>query len=66
MYNSDHENVFNAEQNAFVAVNAEKYYRAMIAGGPHSWNVRDRHMSDTLDRLLHFHGQDVKSNRMGP
>ena len=31
MYNTDHENVFSAEQNALVAVNAEKYYRAMIA-----------------------------------
>ena len=60
-YNSDHENVFNAEQNALVTVNAEKYYRAMIAGGPHSWNVRDRHMSDTLDRLLHFHGEKSKA-----
>ena len=60
-YNSDHENVFNAEQNALIAVNAEKYYRAMITGGPHSWNVRDRHMMDTLDRLLAFHGSDAKA-----
>ncbi|HVZ98524.1 MAG TPA: erythromycin esterase family protein [Chitinophagaceae bacterium] len=60
-YNSDHENVFNAEQNALIAVNAEKYYRAMIAGGSHSWNVRDRHMMDTLDRLLAFHGSDAKA-----
>ncbi|HVM86979.1 MAG TPA: erythromycin esterase family protein [Puia sp.] len=60
-YNSDHENVFSAEQNAMVAVNAEKYYRAMITGGPHSWNVRDRHMADTLHRLLAFHGPDAKA-----
>lgn len=59
-YNTDHENVFNAEQNALIAVNAEKYYRAMIAGGPASWNIRDRHMSDTLDRLLKFHGENSK------
>jgi erythromycin esterase-like protein len=59
-YNTDHENVFNAEQNAMVAVNAEKYYRAMIQGGPHSWNVRDRHMTDTLHRLLRFHGEHSK------
>lgn len=59
-YNTDHENVFSAEQNALIAVNAEKYYRAMIKGGPHSWNVRDRHMADTLDRLLKFHGEDSK------
>lgn len=59
-YNSDYENVFSAEQNAMVAVNAEKYYRAMIKGGPHSWNVRDRHMADTLNRLLKFHGANSK------
>lgn len=59
-YNSDFENVFNAEQNALIAVNAERYYRAMIEGGPHSWNVRDRHMADTLERLLEFHGENSK------
>jgi len=59
-YNTDHENVFNAEQNALVMVNAEKYYRAMIRGGAHSWNVRDRHMADTLERLMAFHGDNSK------
>jgi erythromycin esterase-like protein len=58
---SDHENVFGVEQNAIISVNAEKYYRAMIRGGPHSWNVRDRHMSDTLDRLLDFHEKNSKA-----
>ncbi len=60
-YNTDHENVFSAEQNAFVTVNAEKYYRTMVRGGPHSWNVRDRHMGDTLERLLNFHGENAKA-----
>src|SRR5688572_1081912 len=60
-YNTDHENVFSVEQNALVSVNAEKYYRAMIHGGPHSWNIRDRHMADTLDRLLKFHGENSKA-----
>jgi erythromycin esterase-like protein len=59
-YNTDHENVFSTEQNALITVNAEKYYRAMIGGGPRSWNVRDRHMADTLDRLLKFHGDTSK------
>ena len=59
-YNTDHENVFSAEQNALIAVNAERYYREMIKGGPHSWNIRDRHMSDTLDRLLTLHGNESK------
>ncbi|WP_246999563.1 erythromycin esterase family protein [Halosolutus gelatinilyticus] len=46
---------FAAEQNALVAKNAESYYRAMGRGGANSWNVRDRHMSETLQRLLEFH-----------
>ncbi|HEX2313670.1 MAG TPA: erythromycin esterase family protein [Thermomonospora sp.] len=47
----------NAWQNAEVATGAERYYRAMIGGGAESWNVRDVHMADTLDRLLEFHGE---------
>lgn len=60
-YNTDYENVFNVQQNAYVTVNAEKYYRAMIKGGPHSWNIRDRHMADTLDRLVEFHSEGSKA-----
>jgi erythromycin esterase len=52
---------FNAEQNALVARNAERYYRAMIRGGAQSWNVRDRHMIETLERLLRHHGPDAKA-----
>lgn len=59
-YDSDYENAFSTEQNALVAVNAEKYYRSMISGGPHSWNIRDRHMLDTMERLLKFHGENSK------
>jgi len=44
-----------------VAVNAEKYYRAMVRGGGSSWNVRDSHMMETLDRLLEFHGPESKA-----
>ena len=46
------ESEFNAEQNALVVKNAEDYYRAMATGSDESWNVRDQHMVDTLDRLL--------------
>ncbi|MFB6204954.1 MAG: erythromycin esterase family protein [Haloglomus sp.] len=51
---------FDAEQNALVARNAEAYYRAMVESGSDSWNVRDRHMVETLDRLLEHHGPDAK------
>lgn len=43
---------FQAEQNARVAQNAERYYRTMTSGRVESWNLRDRHMADTLDALL--------------
>lgn len=55
-FGSDHEEAFNTRQNARVLVNAEEYYRIMIRGGPDSWNVRDRHMAQTLADLLDFHG----------
>lgn len=59
-YNTDHEAVMSAEQNAFVIVNAERYYRAMVHPGPKSWNIRDNHMVDTLNRLMKFHGPEAK------
>ena len=43
-----------------VAVSAEKYYRAMLNGGPESWNIRDRHMAKTLERLMKFNGDNSK------
>ena len=52
---------FDAEQNALVARNAELYYRTMVRGGPASWNVRDYHMVDTLDRLVAHHGPRSKA-----
>ena len=48
----DPEGRFSAEQNAAVVAEAERYYRAMLQGSAKSWNVRDVHMTDTLDRLL--------------
>ena len=58
------ERFFNAEQNALVAANAEEYYRTMVRGGAASWNVRDHHMVETLDRLMQHHrtfNPDVKA-----
>lgn len=42
---------FHAEQNARLVRNAEAYYRTMYAGRIESWNLRDRHMAETLDLL---------------
>ncbi|HEX2075989.1 MAG TPA: erythromycin esterase family protein [Geodermatophilus sp.] len=52
----DPEARFAAEQNAAVVAGAERYYRAMLSGSAASWNVRDVHMTDTLDRLLQHTG----------
>lgn len=43
-------------------VNAERYYRAMVRSDLNSWNVRDEHMADTLDRLMDFHGADARGS----
>lgn len=51
---------FAAAQNAEVAAGAERYYRTMVRGDRLSWNVRDRHMVDTLDRLTHHLGPSSK------
>ena len=42
---------FYAEQNARLVRNAERYYRTMFQGRISSWNLRDQHMSETLDAL---------------
>ena len=44
--------LFFAKQNAVVAKGAEEYYRAMYRGRPNTWNLRDKHMVETLDRLM--------------
>jgi erythromycin esterase-like protein len=44
-----------------LVANAERYYRAMYDGGDESWNLRDRHMFDTLEALLDFHGAGSKA-----
>ena len=46
------EEVFNAEQNARLVKNAEEYYRAMFLRSVSTWNLRDRHMAETLDALV--------------
>jgi erythromycin esterase-like protein len=45
---------FFAEQNARLVKNAEEYYRTMFAGRVESWNIRDRHMTETVTELLAF------------
>ena len=53
---------FFAEQNARLVRNAERYYRAMYRGRVASWNLRDRHMGETLESLAaHLDRQHERS-----
>lgn len=54
---------FFAEQNARLVANAETYYRAMFGGRAESWNVRDRHLMETLETLLAQVGQGERPSR---
>lgn len=48
---------FYAEQNAWLVRNAEQYYRTMYRGEVSSWNLRDRHMAETLAALVEYLGK---------
>lgn len=43
---------FFASQNARLVKNAESYYRSMFEGHVVSWNIRDKHMVETLNILI--------------
>lgn len=57
----DGERFLDAEQNARLVANAERYYRIMYYGSRASWNLRDSHMFETLKNLLAFHGPEIKA-----
>jgi erythromycin esterase-like protein len=55
---------FFAEQNARLARNAERYYRAMFKGRVSSWNLRDQHMAETIQQLVAHLGKRVSRPRL--
>ena len=57
----DGERFLDAVENARLIADAERYYRATYYGASESWNQRDQHMFDTLERLLAFHGPAAKA-----
>jgi erythromycin esterase-like protein len=57
----DGEGYFDAAQNARIVRAAEQYYRVMYRGSRESWNLRDRHMFDTLQYVLAHTGADAKA-----
>jgi len=58
------DDLFYAEQNARLVRNAEEYYRTMFRGRVDSWNLRDRHMSETLDALIGHLGRGGRRARV--
>ncbi len=56
----DDEDAFDVWQNAEVAVGAERYYRIMVRGDRESWNIRDHHMVDTVERVSRHLGAGSK------
>jgi protein-L-isoaspartate(D-aspartate) O-methyltransferase len=58
---ADGEALFDSERNAQVVRAAERYYRVMYYGSRESWNLRDRHMFDTLQSVLAHRGPDSKA-----
>jgi len=57
----DGEEWFDAYQNARIVRAAERYYRAMYKSSIESWNLRDRHMFDTLQALMAHKGDGAKA-----
>jgi len=55
---------FFAEQNATLVADAEEYYRTMLGDRAGSWNLRDRHMADTLDHLAAHLGRHGATARV--
>src|SRR5690606_16306357 len=58
---ADNPALFDAAQNARLVASAERYYRIMYYGGAESWNLRDSHMFETLERLLEAGGPSAKA-----
>lgn len=57
----DSDEMFDAERNATVVREAERYYRVMYYGNNESWNLRDRHMFDTLKAVMDHRGAGARA-----
>jgi putative phosphoribosyl transferase len=57
----DGENFLDAAQNARLVTDAERYYRIMYYGSHESWNLRDKHMFETLQHILDAKGPASKA-----
>jgi erythromycin esterase-like protein len=57
----DGDDWLDAAGNARLVKAAEGYYRSLFYGSAESWNLRDRHMFDSLESLLGAKGPDAKA-----
>ena len=57
----DGEDFADAAQNARIVRAAEQYYRIMYRGSNESWNLRDRHMFETLQNVMAQRGPDARA-----
>ncbi len=57
----DGEDFADAAQNARIVRSAEQYYRIMYRGSNDSWNLRDRHMFETLQHAMERRGPGAKA-----
>ena len=55
------EDWLDAAANARLVKDAEAYYRIMYHGSAESWNLRDRHMFETLNMILDAKGPNAKA-----
>lgn len=54
------EAALHAVQNATIAINAERYYTTALQSSSASWNIRDEHMIQTIERIIEHHGRGSK------
>lgn len=47
-------------QNALTVVNAERYYSTAVYNNAASWNIRDRHMMETINNVTEHKGENAK------
>jgi len=57
----DPDRFFDAQRNAELVKNAERYYRIMYYGSAASWNLRDEHMFATLQAVMQHRGRDARA-----
>jgi len=59
-YRDRQEGSLNVEINALITANAENYYTTMVTNDNESWNIRDRHMVEVLNKIYSFHSHHAK------